>query len=139
MNRHTKGVLKLLGLAAAIVATSVLLQCILQTPARADERCVIVTGYSSTPGQTDSTPFITAWNTTVQDGVIALSRDLLKRYTLGAPFAFGDIVEIEGLGVFTVEDTMNRRWTNRADIWFPTRAEAKRFGSRELLLTNVED
>lgn len=139
MDRNTKGIFQMLGLAAAIIGVSMLLQCILQTPAHAQERCVIVTGYSSTPGQTDSTPFITAWNTTVQDGVIALSRDLLKRYTLGAPFAYGDIVEVEGLGVFTVEDTMNRRWTNRADIWFPTRAAAKRFGARELLLKNVEE
>jgi hypothetical protein len=62
---------------------------------------VTVTGYSSTSDQTDTTPFITASNTRVRTGVIALSRDLLREFTPGAPFGYGDRVEIEGVGVFT--------------------------------------
>ena len=95
--------------------------------------CLTVTGYSSEPRQTDSTPFITASNTRVRPGVIALSRDLLIRYTPGAPFAYGDSVLVAGQ-TYVVEDTMNRRWTNRADIWFPSTTEARRFGKQELEL-----
>src|SRR5215831_7200857 len=74
---------------------------------------ITVTGYSSTPDETDASPFITAMNTSVHPGIIALSRDLLREYTPGAPFRFGDIVELEGVGVFTVEDTMNPRYAKR--------------------------
>ena len=98
---------------------------------------VIVTAYSSTRGQTDSTPFLTASMTQVRPGVIALSRDLIQRYNPNAPFAYGDQVLIEGHGVFTVEDTMNERYSKRADIWFPSTSEAIEFGKQELTLTMV--
>jgi 3D (Asp-Asp-Asp) domain-containing protein len=93
---------------------------------------VTVTGYSSTPDQTDSSPYITASNTRVRSGILALSRDLLREFTPGAPFGYGDRLEIEGVGSFVVEDTMNPRYTRRADIWFSTRAAARRWGVRQL-------
>ncbi len=96
---------------------------------------VTVTAYSSTVGQTDSTPFITASMTHVRPGVIALSRDLIRRYNPNAPFAYGDQVVIEGHGIFTVEDTMNQRYSKRADIWFPSTSEALQFGKQQLTLT----
>lgn len=65
---------------------------------------------------------------------MALSRDLLARYTPGAPFRFGDIVRIEGIGDFVVEDTMNRRYERRADIWFEHVHEAREFGHVEATL-----
>ena len=95
---------------------------------------VTVTGYSSTPDQTDDTPFTTASNKRVRPGIIALSRDLLRHYTRGAPFAFGDEVELDGLGTFIVEDTMAPRFQRRADIWFPTRAAATRWGRQSFRL-----
>lgn len=98
---------------------------------------ITVTGYSSTPDQTDDSPFTTAMNTTVHPGVLALSRDLLREFTPGAPFRFGDIVELEGLGVFSVEDTMNPRYTKRADIWFQSREAATRWGNRTLHLSQL--
>lgn len=101
---------------------------------RTDALHVTVTGYSSTGDQTDSTPFVTASNTRVRSGVIALSRDLLATFTPGAPFDFGDEVELEGLGRFIVEDTMAARYTKRADIWFPSRAVAIRWGKKRMKL-----
>jgi 3D (Asp-Asp-Asp) domain-containing protein len=98
---------------------------------------ITVTGYSSTIDQTDDSPLITAMNTTVHPGMLALSRDLLREYTGGAPFRFGDVVELEGLGVFTVEDTMNPRYTKRADIWFQSRQAAERWGNRTLHLSQL--
>ena len=93
---------------------------------------VLGTGYSSSVIETDNTPFITAANTRTRPGVVALSRDLLQRYTPGAPFDFGDRIHIAGLGEYSVEDSMNRRWTKRIDIWFPSRSEAFYFGKKNL-------
>ena len=98
---------------------------------------ITVTGYSSTADQTDDSPLITAMNTIVHPGMLALSRDLLREFTPGAPFHFGDIVELEGLGVFTVEDTMNPRYSQRADIWFQSREAATRWGTRTLHLSQL--
>lgn len=94
---------------------------------------ITVTGYSSEPRQTDSSPFTTASNTQVKPGIIALSRDLLRRYTPNAPFAWGDSVVVAGR-TFVVEDSMNKRWSKRADIWFPSTVEARCFGKQELEL-----
>jgi 3D (Asp-Asp-Asp) domain-containing protein len=96
---------------------------------------VTVTGYSSTPDQTDTTPFITASNTRVRRGIVAMSRDLLREFTPGAPFSYGDKVELEGVGVFTVEDTMNPRFDKRIDIWFSSRAAARQWGCRGKVLS----
>jgi 3D (Asp-Asp-Asp) domain-containing protein len=100
---------------------------------------LVATGYSSCPSETDSTPFTTAANTNTRPGVIALSRDLLQPYTPDAPFSFGDRVYLDNLGEFVVEDSMNRRWKNRADIWFPSKREALLFGKREIYLSKFND
>lgn len=94
---------------------------------------VTITGYSSTMAQTDSTPFTTAWNTSVRDGMIAMSRDLLRQYTPNAPYAYGDSVIVDGR-TYVVEDTMNRRWQRRVDIWFPNKRQALEFGVHEGVL-----
>lgn len=96
---------------------------------------LIATGYSSTHIETDDTPFITASNTRTRTGIVAMSRDLLTRYTADAPFAFGDTIHISGLGDFIVEDSMHGRWTRRIDIWFPSRDEAFDFGIRKVVVT----
>jgi 3D (Asp-Asp-Asp) domain-containing protein len=100
---------------------------------------VFATGYSSSIAETDSTPFVTAANTPSRPGVLAVSQNLLREYTPGAPFSFGDRVKIYGVGDFVVEDCMNHRWTNRVDIWFASRDEAIRFGLREVVLSGSLD
>ncbi len=96
---------------------------------------VTLTGYTSRPCETDDTPFITAANTRTRPGVVALSRDLLRRYTPGAPFEFGDVIHVSGFGDFIVEDSMASRWERRADIWFENLADARTFGRRRAVLT----
>jgi 3D (Asp-Asp-Asp) domain-containing protein len=96
---------------------------------------VVVSGYTSRICETDSTPFVTAANTPTRPGVIALSRDLLRRYTPGAPFEFGDVVHLSGIGDFIVEDVMNGRWERHADIWFEHLDDARQFGRRRVVLT----
>ncbi|MDD3006470.1 MAG: hypothetical protein PHX30_02720 [Candidatus Pacebacteria bacterium] len=87
-------------------------------------RWVTVTAYSSTVDQCDASPFITASGTHVRDGVIATN--LLAFGTkVKFPSMYGD-------KIFTVEDRMNKRFSNRADIWFSTREQAKQFGVRKL-------
>jgi 3D (Asp-Asp-Asp) domain-containing protein len=98
---------------------------------------VMATGYSSSIVETDDTPFITAANTRTRPGIVALSRDLLRPYTPDAPFSFGDRIYISGMGEFIVEDSMNRRWQKRLDIWFPSRKEAFDFGKRNLYISKL--
>lgn len=100
---------------------------------------VVITGYSSTQDQTDESPWITANATRTRPGVIALSRDLLRTYTPGAPFDFGERILVAGVGIFQVEDTMHDRWKKRADIWFPSRAKARRWGRKHKLIAHVAD
>jgi len=81
---------------------------------------VWVTAYSSTPEETDDTPFITAMNSEVRDGIVA-ANFLPFGTKIQIPEHFGD-------KVFTVEDRMHRRKTNFVDVWMPTKQAAKEFG-----------
>lgn len=81
---------------------------------------VPVTAYSSTPDQTDSTPFITANGQHVRDGIVA-ANFLPFGTTIKMPDIYGD-------KAFTVEDRMNSRYYYKIDIWMPTREAAKKFG-----------
>jgi 3D (Asp-Asp-Asp) domain-containing protein len=100
---------------------------------------ITCTAYTSRICETDSTPHITASNKRTRSGYLALSRDLLARYTSGAPFNYGDRIELIGLGTFQVEDTMARRWRRRADIWFPDVDAAYQWGRRSVLLAAFAD
>lgn len=81
---------------------------------------VSMTAYSSTPGQTDSTPFITANGSHVRDGIVA-ANFLSFGTQVRIPEVFGD-------KVFSVEDRMNARYYYKIDVWMPTYEEAKNFG-----------
>ncbi|MFB3910202.1 MAG: 3D domain-containing protein [Candidatus Eisenbacteria bacterium] len=112
-----------------------------QVPADSDRHrflAVEVTGYTSREVETDETPSVTASSRPPRPGTIALSRDLLRTFTPGAPFDFGDRVLIPGMGIYRVDDTMHPRWTRKADIWFSDVATALRWGRREIYLTRVE-
>lgn len=100
---------------------------------------VTCTAYTSRPCETDATPFITASNKQTRMGYIALSRDLLSNYTAGAPFRFGDRIELIGVGTFQVEDTMNARWNRRADIWMPSLETAWAWGRRTVLIAKLDE
>lgn len=99
---------------------------------------VTVTGYTSDPAQTDDTPFLTATCDPTRPGTLALSRDLLRTFTEGAPYDFGDRVLLPGMGIYVVEDTMHPRWRRRADIWFHDNETARQWGRREIYITRVD-
>jgi 3D (Asp-Asp-Asp) domain-containing protein len=82
----------------------------------------ITTAYSSTPDQTDSTPFITANGSHVRDGIVATNM-----FPFGTKVRFPDVY---GDKVFSVEDRMHTRFSDRFDIWMETREEAIIFGAQ---------
>ncbi len=86
----------------------------------------VITAYTSTPGQTDDTPFIAASGKRVHDGMIAAN---------GLPFGTRiKIPSVYGEKIFVVEDRMNRRYgAGRFDVWLDmSRAEARKFGVKRV-------
>jgi len=92
---------------------------------------VVITAYSSTVWQTDNSPFITASNTRVREGIVA------NNY-----LPFGTKVrmpEIYGDKIFIVEDRMNKKKSNyHIDIWLPSYSEAKNFGAKKTYIEVLE-
>jgi len=81
--------------------------------------------YHPEPGQTDSTPYITADGSRINKKNpkshrwIAISRDLHQKW--GGHIAFGDSLWVTGIseeldGLYVVRDVMNRRMRNKIDI-----------------------
>lgn len=85
---------------------------------------VTATMYNAVENQCDGDPLVTAGMYKInpkkasQHKWIAVSRNLLKRW--GGRFDYGDKVQITGAGhkdgVYTIVDTMNRRYRNRIDF-----------------------
>ncbi len=90
---------------------------------------IVITAYSSTVDQTDSTPCHTA-----NDFDLCTYYDEYNDYNTiaGNGLMFNTEVrlpEIFGDKVFVVRDRMNKRYNyGRIDVWFPTREEAIKFG-----------
>lgn len=96
---------------------------------------VTTTAYSSTPDQTDNTPFIAANGKQVYWGMIASNF-----------LPFGTVVKFPALygeQLFVVGDRMNERynpWVSgeyRVDIWQESREEAKNFGLKRGVLMEI--
>ncbi len=90
-----------------------------------------ITAYTSTPDQTDDSPFITASNKQVADGIIA--NNMLP---------FGTkvrIPELYGDKIFVVEDRMHsRKGLYHADIWMEDLQDAKNFGAKTAYIEVLE-
>lgn len=118
-------------------ATETVPQAQLRLPVNADKPQPVakkslyltVTAYSSTVDQCGSTPFVTASGTKVRDGVIA-ANFLPIGTRVRLPDQFGN-------KVFVVEDRMAARFSSRADIWMPTREDAKQWGIRHHIRMEV--
>lgn len=94
---------------------------------------VTATAYTSSKGETDSTPSITAWGDKLKPGMksIAVSRDLIK---MG--LRHGTKVSIEGLdGEYIVLDKMNKRWKKKIDIYMgKDRKAAIQWGKKKVVI-----
>ena len=82
---------------------------------------LMLTAYQSLPEQTDDSPFITSIGHRTHPYGIAVSQDLLKSGTV----KYGDYLCVEDLGCYVVNDTMNLRHKNAADIWVANHAQEK--------------
>lgn len=96
----------------------------------AEVKKILITAYSSTPDQTDDSPFITANGEHVYDGGIACNF-----LPFGTKVRFP---EFSGDKVYTVNDRMARRFSYKMDIWMSTRAMALHFGARRLTVEILE-
>lgn len=85
---------------------------------------VVATMYNASEGQCDADPLVTAGMYKInprkasEHKWIAVSRDLLTRW--GGKLNYGDKVVLENAGhksgVYTIVDTMNKRFKNKIDI-----------------------
>lgn len=93
-----------------------------------------MTAYNSEVGQTDNSPCITA------NGFDVCKHGIED--TIAANFLpFGTKVRIPdmfGDRIFIVRDRMNRRYSERVDVWFKSRADAMQFGVRTLRIEVVK-
>jgi len=85
---------------------------------------IMVTAYNSEVGQTDDTPFTTAFGTQVRDGIVA-TNFLPKGTIVRFPEQYGN-------KEFVVEDRMNARYYYHMDIWMADKPEAIKFGAQFL-------
>lgn len=101
-------------------------------PVVAEKLEVVVTAYSSTPEETDDTPFITASGEIVREGIVA--NNMLGFGTrVRFPELFGD-------KVFEVQDRMHwRKGDYQLDIWFPNKEEALAFGAKTTKIEILSD
>ena len=94
---------------------------------------VTATAYTSSKRETDSTPFLAAWNNRLKPGMkcIAVSRDLLP---IG--LTNGTEVTIDGLeGKYKVLDKMNKRWEKKIDIYMGlNRKKALEWGKQRVTI-----
>jgi len=88
-----------------------------------------ISAYNAEENQTDGDPTIMASGKKVYEGAIACP----------SRFAFGDKIEIEGLGIYICEDRMNARYrhTNNFDIFMWDHNEAINFGRKELSFNKI--
>lgn len=116
----------------AILLSSALFSCQSNEPKTMK---VLATAYNSLPAQTHHLhPSITAWGDTLKPGMkaIAVSRDLIDTGLI-----HGTKVKIEGLeGEYVVLDKMNRRWTQKIDIYMGTNSKkAVDWGIKEVTIS----
>ena len=98
---------------------------------------LVFTAYNALVGQTDDTPNITASNKEIFPGVLALSRELISRYGHGGNIKYGDKVWV--VVPMQVEDTMNKRWRGRGDVYMMNYEKALQFGRRSGRLFHQEE
>ena len=94
-----------------------------------------MTAYNSDPAQTDDTPCITA------NGFDVCKHNVED--TIAANFLkFGTkvrIPELYGDRVFVVRDRMNKRYSERVDIWMKEKVDARKFGVKVAKIEVIEE
>ena len=91
---------------------------------RTTTRKVWLTAYTSTPEETDDTPFITASGLPTGDGIAAANF-----LPFGTQFR---VPKLFGNKVFTIQDRMHPRKVNFVDLWVTTKEQAYKIGIRQI-------
>ncbi len=86
-----------------------------------------ITAYNAEASQTWGDPFITASNSKVRPGIVAVSQDLFRN-----GWVFGRKVYIVGHGVYTIEDLLAKRKSKQLDIFMTSKKDAIEFGRKKL-------
>jgi 3D (Asp-Asp-Asp) domain-containing protein len=89
----------------------------------------VATGYSAND-PIQGTDSVTATGKDAYEGIIAVDPKIIP---------LGTEVEIKDLGTFVAEDTGGKIIGNRIDIFFSSKAEAKKFGKQGIWLRMVTD
>jgi 3D (Asp-Asp-Asp) domain-containing protein len=88
-----------------------------------------ISAYTSSEDETDRSPDITAFNKKLVPGTVAISRDLLWE-----GWRPGMKVYIEGYGVYTIADLMNKRFKQSIDIYMPDKQKAKSIHGKVMVM-----
>jgi 3D (Asp-Asp-Asp) domain-containing protein len=98
-------------------------------------KSVLATAYSSTPGQTDDTPCITATGYDVCANYALYGSDNTIASNFLPVHTLVKIPELYGDKIFVVRDRMNARYGyNNIDIWMPTYSKARNFGVKQVTI-----
>lgn len=104
---------------------------------------ILATSYNSTRAQTDDDPHIAASGQYVDGSTIALSRNLIQAendlmirmgFNPDGVLRYGDTVYVIYVKHAVVSDAMNRRYTDRVDIWTEDYVTARTWGKRHVLI-----
>ena len=88
---------------------------------------IIITSYNNHENQTDDSPNITATNRPVRENMVAASFDLLNKGFVH----YGDLVYIDCMKQwYVVEDTMNKRFERRLDIFLFDKQESLKINKK---------
>jgi 3D (Asp-Asp-Asp) domain-containing protein len=94
----------------------------------------VITAYNSEAAQTDDSPCITAngFNVCEHGEEDTIAANFLKFGTkVKIPELFGD-------RVFVVRDRMNKRYSDRVDVWMVKRQDAVKFGVKKVTIQVIE-
>jgi len=88
---------------------------------------IVITSYNNHANQTDDSPNITATSRPVRENMVAASFDLLNKGLVH----YGDLVYIDCMKQwYVVEDTMNRRFERRLDIFLFNKEESLKINKK---------
>jgi 3D (Asp-Asp-Asp) domain-containing protein len=90
------------------------------------QRTVVVSAYTPRKIECDDDPYITASGLRVREGCVAVSRNLFWE-----GWTYGKKIYIDQIGIFTITDVMNERWTDRIDVFMWSLDRAKLFGVKK--------
>ena len=88
---------------------------------------ITITSYNNHTEQTDDSPNITSTNRPVRENMVAVSPDLLSKGLI----KYGDLVYIDCIEQwYVVEDTMNKRFERRMDIFLFNKQESLKINKK---------